>query len=153
MLKTSITFVKQSNTTPMNNLTPLQEVASRIYAAKIASGVLSKPKFIGRLETQEKEFTYNYEVLVEQCITEAKALLEATKPEPLEWKPLEWEEKQVKSLSKPVLYSNTNEFEIAETNGGKFVISKTEDFEDEKDLRHFQTLDQAKQFAEHIRTR
>ena len=146
MLKTSITFVKQSNPTPMNNLTPLQEVASRIYAALVTASTYTETDGTVRPE-------YSTEKLLNYAITEAKALLEATKPELLQVKPLEWEEKQVKSLSKPVLYSNTNEFEIAETNGGKFVISKTEDFEDEKDLRHFQTLDEAKQFAEHIRTR
>jgi hypothetical protein len=137
----------------MNNLTPLQEVASRIYAAKIASSYYTEPCEYSLKDGIRTIPDYNSKQLLKETITEAKALLEATKPEPLEWKPLEWEEKQVKSLSKPVLYSNTNEFEIAETNGGKFVISKTEDFEDEKDLRHFQTLDQAKKFAEHIRTR
>lgn len=62
-------------------LTPLQEVASRIYAAKI-NAYRVKPSN-GFLAT---ELDYEMEVEINLAVTEAKALLEASKPEPLEFK-------------------------------------------------------------------
>jgi hypothetical protein len=62
----------------MNNLTPLQEVASRIYAAKIASGVLSDKVTYHGADTGNRELCYNYKELLAECVIEAKALLEAT---------------------------------------------------------------------------
>jgi hypothetical protein len=146
MLKTSITFAKQSNTTPMNNLTPLQEIATRIYAAKIASGVLSDKVTYHGADTGNRELSYNYKVLVEQCTTEAKALLEATKTEPLEWKLLNEKAK--------THYSNGGEFCIFEQ-GGKFKLINElrSNLEEVYQVGLFETLDEAKQFAEFIRTR
>jgi len=62
----------------MNNLNPLQQVTAKIYAAKIASGVLSEKKTYHGIDTNDRELSYNYKELLAECITEAKALLEAT---------------------------------------------------------------------------
>lgn len=62
----------------MNNLTPLQEVASRIYAAKIAS-------YTAILHNNPNVKSINYSLAMEDSIDKAKSLLEACKPEPLEW--------------------------------------------------------------------
>ena len=120
----------------MNNLTSLQEVASRIYAAKIA-GAMSNPKI-------EDIF---YDVVLARSITEAKALLEATKPEPLEWY------KQAEALHQ----SGVENFTISEydtdINGDKLVNIEYQLRQDGKLIGYFFDLDIAKQFAEHIRTR
>jgi hypothetical protein len=135
MLKTSITFAKQSNTTPMNNLTPLQEVASRIYAAKIA-GAISNTKI--------KDIFYD--VILDKSITEAKALLEATKPEPLDWLPCEYNGK--------LNYSKGGEFCAYETGGFFKLVNEFRGTpENCYQVGIFPTLDEAKAFAEHIRTR
>jgi hypothetical protein len=128
----------------MNNLTPLQEIASRIYCL-----ILQKEGFIAANSEIGVKGEVSFTALRKSCIIHAKALLEATKPEPLEV--LDWEEKQVETYAKPAHYSNTNEFEIAETNSGLFVVAKTENVE--INLGWFNTLDEAKQFAEFIRTR
>ncbi len=109
----------------MNNLTPLQEVASRIYCTN---------KLINSLDFKD-------EVLRDQAITEAKALLEATKPEPLEWMQKENDNK---------CYSKDGQFEINWLGVHNSLYSgiKFEDFHG-----NFNTSDEAKSFAEHIRTR
>jgi predicted peroxiredoxin len=139
MLKTSITFVKQSNTTPMNNLTPLQEIASRIYAALVTASTYTETDGTVRPE-------YSTEKLLNYAITEARQLLEATKPEPLEWKLLNEKAK--------THYSNGGEFCIFEQ-GGKFKLINElrSNPEEVYQVGLFETLDEAKQFAEFIRTR
>ncbi len=123
----------------MNNLTPLQEIASRIYAALVTASTYTETDGTVRPE-------YNTQKLLDYATTEARQLLEATKPEPLEWM-----ETTIKGYANPMHYSNVNEFRIAQTNGGIFIISLTKDLEHA--LGNFPTLDEAKQFAEHIRTR
>jgi hypothetical protein len=133
----------------MNNLTPLQEVASRIYAAKIASGVLAIKTTYQGADTGNREFSYNHKDLLAECIIEAKALIQAAKFDPSE--PLSWEKKIVDGYSHPAYYSNGDEIEISETNGREFSIAKNDVLK--RGLNIFPTLDEAKAFAEHIRTR
>jgi hypothetical protein len=114
----------------MNNLTPLQEVASRIYCTN---------KLCNSLDFKD-------EVLRDQAITEAKAFLEATKPEPLEWK-----DSKIKGYAHPLCYSKAFEFVIVQTNGGLYNVCSTKNID--FTLGSFPTFDKAKQFAEHIRTR
>ena len=141
MLKTSITFVKQSNLTPMNNLTPLQEITSRIYAALVTASTYTETDGTVRPE-------YSTEKLLNYAITEAKALFEATKPEPLEVKPLEWKEVDYRN------YSKGGEFFI-NLRAGKFRLcdNAKSTLEEWEVIGIFPTLDEAKQFAEFIRTR
>jgi hypothetical protein len=110
----------------MNNLTPLQELASRIYAGiapfSLQNGI-------------------DFETIRNTALDEAKALLEAIKPEPLEWL-------QKKNDNKS--YSKDGQFEINWLGVHNSLYSgiKFEDFHG-----NFNTSDEAKQFAEHIRTR
>ncbi len=126
----------------MNNLTPLQALTAQIYCANIAASQFTNLE--GNCNRSGAD--YVAKELLQQSIDEAKALLEATKPEPLEWK-----ETEVKGYTNPAHYSNGYEFEIAQTNGGKFQVCSTQNLE--LALGTFPTLDEAKQFAEHIRTR
>lgn len=131
----------------MNNLTPLQEVASRIYAAKIASGILSDKTTYHGADTGNREFSYNSISIIQQSLDQAKALLKATKPEPLEWY------KQAEAFHQ----SGIEYFTIAEydtdINGDKLVNIEYQLRQDGKLIGYFFDLDIAKQFAEHIRTR
>lgn len=131
-------------------LTPLQEIASRIYAAKIASGVLTNTITVHGLDTSNKEFVYNSNLLINECITEAKTLLEACKAEPMQL--LQWSELiKVKGYTHPAYYSEGYVFEIALSNDKlKFILSLVDT---DKEVGNFETLEEAKAFAEHIRTR
>jgi hypothetical protein len=62
----------------MVQINPLQQVTAQIYAAKIASGVLSDIKTYHGADTGNRELSYNYKELLAECVIEAKALLEAT---------------------------------------------------------------------------
>jgi hypothetical protein len=131
----------------MNNLTPLQEIASRIYAAKISSSYYTEPceySLKGGITTMQD---YNSKKLLKESITEARQLLEATKPEPLEWY------KQAEALHQ----SGVENFTISEydtdINGGKLTNIEYQLREDGKLIGYFFDLDIAKQFAEFIRTR
>lgn len=126
----------------MNNLTPLQEVASRIYAALITASTYTET------DGQTVIPDYNSEKLLNQAISEAKALLEATKPEPLEWNSIASPHKG--ALNK-YHYSNGGEFMVNECGNSEFYLHYS--FIDKEALGLFPTLDEAKQFAEHIRTR
>jgi hypothetical protein len=126
----------------MNNLTPLQALTAQIYCAKLNATTEGSTESTSYF----REPDYDSEKLLNEAITEAKALLEATKPEPLEWK-----DATIKGYANPIHYSNGNEFQIAQTNGGIFTVSLTKDLE--RALGNFPTLDEAKQFAEFIRTR
>jgi hypothetical protein len=119
----------------MNNLTPLQEVASRIYAALIANN-------------QEKSIK-DVAWMIDIALDRADSFLEATKPEPLEWKKPNEDE-----IDNVMYYSKGGEFCILEY-GKKFKLIK-EDLGTPEEIYHialFPTLDEAKTFTEHIRTR
>jgi hypothetical protein len=128
----------------MNNLTPLQEVASRIYAAKIASGAWN-PTAWGSIVS---EFLYVNEPDVmkkmqEDSVSEARKLLEATKPKPLEW--------YQKNEDSPNWYSKGGEFKIIAHFANDYNLCLT--VGEQMLTPSFDTLAEAKQFAEHIRTR
>jgi hypothetical protein len=119
----------------MNNLTPLQEVAATLMAGML-SGLYADTTVI----------TVDFKSVRQIAIDEAKALLEATKPEPLEWK-----DAKVKGYTHPFWYSKGFEFVIVQTNGGSFNVCSTKNID--FTLGCFPTLDEAKAFTEHIRTR
>jgi hypothetical protein len=122
----------------MNNLTPLQALTAQIYCARLG-GLSSK------IDVTE---IYS-DIVLEQSINQAKAILEATKPEPLEWK------------HDSEYFSKGGEFVIKENDSPnqdgeiayylKYLNNQWCD--DEEAILWFHTLDKAKQFAEHIRTR
>jgi hypothetical protein len=114
----------------MNNLTPLQEVTATLMAGML-SGLYADTTVI----------SVDFKAVRETAINQAKALLEASKPEPLEWLQKENDNKS---------YSKGYEFEINWIGVHNSLYSgiKFEDFHG-----NFDTLDQAKAFAEHIRTR
>jgi hypothetical protein len=119
----------------MNNLTPLQEVTAQIYCARIIA------------DAQLEQKPINLKLLANECIDEAAFILEATKPEPLEWY------KQAEALHQ----SGVENFTIAEydtdINGDKLVNIEYQLRQDGKLIGYFFDLDIAKKFAEHIRTR
>jgi len=123
-----------------NNLTPLQEVASRIYAAKIGANVLN--------QTNGKTVDfYDKTELLNEVLSEAKSLLEATKPEPLNW------HKQ----SETEHHSGVENFTISEfntgINGAPLPNIEYQLRNDGKLIGYFFDLDLAKEFIEHIRTK
>ncbi len=115
-------------TTPMNNLTPLQEVAATLMAGMLANPDYTKIS-IAEIQTG--------------AIVQAKALLEATKPEPLEW------------------IEPKNNGTVWRTKCGQFKIVSNfaNDFNlwnatiNQELYPSYENLDEAKTFAEIIRTR
>jgi hypothetical protein len=116
----------------MNNLTPLQTLTAQIYCARIIAYV-------------QLERVPNLALLVNNCIEEAETILKETK------EPLEWMKAEVKNYINPAYYSNGYEFEIAQTSGGNFTVCSTKNLDNS--LGKFTTFDEAKNFAEHIRTK
>ena len=114
-------------------LTPLQEATLAIYCARFNG--LSSQSEISQIHTDK---------MLEQSISQAKALLEACKPEPLEWKQVKGKEENA-----TVIYSKGGEFKI--TSADTSVIYRGVKYQDYVGI--FKTLEEAKQFAEHIRTR
>lgn len=126
----------------MNNLTPLQALTAQIYCA-----ILQEKAFINANSEIAVKGEVSFTALRKSCIIHAKALLEATKPEPLEWY------KQAEAFHQ----SGIEYFTIAEyytdINGDKLENIEYQLRQDGKLIGYFFDLDIAKQFAEHIRTR
>jgi hypothetical protein len=133
----------------MNNLTPLQEVASRIYAAKISASFYIEPDEYSLRDGKSSFYDYKPIKLLSEAIYEAKALLEATKPEPLEW------------VYEVEYHSKGGEFVIVEgehlsgeDSPAYFIKYSSNNLPDnENAISWFCDLEKAKQFAEFIRTR
>jgi hypothetical protein len=123
----------------MNNLTPLQEVAATLMAGML-SGLYADTTVI----------SVDFKAVRQTALDQAKALLEATKPEPLEWKeyphPLEG--------FSSTWYSKAGEFKIVYGGKEKYLLCDLANSITEDRIWYYaNSVDEAKQFAEHIRTR
>jgi hypothetical protein len=122
----------------MINLTPLQEIASRIYAANIIA-------YLAHDTLRATSIGFR----LDNSVIQAKLLLEATKPEPLDW------------VYEVEYHSKGGEFVIVE--GGHpsgedepayFIKYSSNNLPDnENAISWFCDLDEAKAFAEFIRSR
>lgn len=120
-------------------LTPLQEVASRIYAAKY--NTVANPDLC---------LHFNTTIALEDAITEAKALLETCKPEPLEWEEIPHPKEGFSSTH----YSKGGEFKIIYSGSEIYYLCDlAHSFKEDRIFFQAYSIKEAKQFAEHIRTR
>jgi len=118
----------------MNNLdlTPLQQVAATLMAGMLVD-FRNQPLSLKQIR--------------EQAIDQAKLLLEATKPEPLEWV------KATEGLHQSrVEYFTISEYDT-DINGDKLTNIEYQLRDNGKFIGYFFDLDIAKSFAEFIRSR